>query len=433
MIGIELPYSLEAEQTVIGAIIKGGLKTDKEQTAYESLTANSFHHPANQEIFAAMQKLTEKKLLPDLVAISDLLPDHRDYLVELFRNCTSVQTVDYYAQLVREKAAERRLIETLRMAQNTVESKMTHQEKLDRVSALIKDMERGESSIEVNPIGDYLDEVYNDVDELLNSDKTAGLPTGFGEIDSNIGGLVDGELVVLGARPSVGKSALGMNIAENVAGKGFNVLYITMEMSGKSLAGRVVCSQGRANNSILKTPKLSTQDDWQRFSTGIVNAKNLPIHIADMPKPSANDIKAVARNFKRKNELSLLVIDHLHLMRHDKKQGEVQGIADTTSELKGLAVELGIPILLMSQLNRGSAKENRPPTITDLRGSGAIEQDSDIVMLIHRDDSDDSDLKGKALVMIPKNRSGVKDAGIVLANNLHTYRFDNYSHVEETY
>ena len=431
---VEQPHSQEAEQNVLGAFMLDSLKTDAVLSAFESLSADSFYHEAHQAIFNAISKLAAKKFAPDLVTVSDSLPDQKDYIVSIVRNTAGTTNVKFYADLVKEKALERKMLNVLQMAQNTIADKaIQHSEKFDHIHNLLKEIDSGDNSIEVKHLAEYANDVVEEVDSLFNGKKVAGIPTGYSEIDANIGGLVDGELIILGARPSVGKSALGMNITENVATNGKPVLYITMEMPGKSLAGRVICSQGRANNFMLKTPSRASQDDWARFNVGVKNLMDLPIYEASMSRPSVNQIKAVARNFKRKHPLSLLVIDHLHLMRHDKSMGEVQGIGDTTSELKGLALELNIPILLMSQLNRGNAKENRPPSITDLRGSGAIEQDSDIVMLIHRDDSEDSELRGKALVLIPKNRSGEKDAGIILANNLQTYRFDNYAPVEERY
>ena len=431
---VDKPHSQEFEQTVLGAIMQGGLEKDLIITAFESLTEESFYQPINKQIFNAISANYSKGLTVDLAILSDSLPQHKDYLIEIVRSSPGYANIGYYAKALTEKALERKMLDLLQMSQNIIGDKsISHNEKFDFIHKLLKDIDSGNSSTEVRLLSSYAGEVVEEVDDLLNNNKVAGLPTGYTEIDENIGGLVDGELITLGARPSVGKSALGMNIAENVAGKGTVVLYVTMEMTGKALAGRVICSQGRVNNAILKTPGRVQQGEWSKFSAGVANLDALPIHEASMSKPTASEIKAVARNFKRNNPLGLLVIDHLHLMRHDKSQGEVQGIGDTTSELKGLALELGVPVLLMSQLNRGNAKENRPPAITDLRGSGAIEQDSDIVMLIHRDDTEGSELKGKALVLIPKNRSGEKDAGIILANNLHTYRFDNYANVQESY
>ncbi|MDA3806983.1 MAG: AAA family ATPase [Thiomicrorhabdus sp.] len=429
---IETPFSLEAEQAVIGAIMLDGLKTDAVLSAYESLSAESFHHPIHQEIFNAVGLLVAKRFIPDLVTLGGFITEHRPYLAEIMRNSTGAANISYYARMVKEKHSERRLLEILIMSQNTLGDSIPHDEKFDRVNALLKEIDNGDDSHEVHQISHYIDEVVDGVSELLNSNSVSGTATGFGELDRHIGGMGDGELITIGARPSVGKSALGMNIVENVATTGKTVLYITMEMPGVALAGRVICSQGRVNNLILKNPSAVEQDEWAKFDMGGQKASSLPIFVSDLPKPSVNQIKAVARNFKRASQVDLVVVDHLHLMRHDKSQGEVQGIGDTTSELKGLAMELGVPVLLMSQLNRGNAKENRFPAITDLRGSGAIEQDSDVVMLIHRNDEDD-ELKGKAIVILSKNRSGEKDVAIVLKNNLQNYRFDNFANIDERY
>lgn len=431
---VDIPHSLEAEQSVIGAIMQGGLEKDVVATAFESLSDDSFYQPAHKQIFEAISKQYARKFAVDLVTLSDAIPEHKDYLIEVYKNCPGYANITYYAKLINEKALERKMVEILNMSLNSMADKsMSHDDKFDHINKLLKEIDSGSSDVEVVKISDVLEPLVEDVGELMKEDKPIGLSTGYPEIDQNIGGLVNGELISLGGRPSDGKSALGMNIAENVAVNGVATLYFTFEMPAKSLAGRVVCSQGRVNNAILKTPSKVDQHEWSKFNAGVRKANDLPIYMAKMSRPKVSQVKAVARNENRKHPIGLIVIDHLHLMNHDN-QNDVMGIANTTAELKGLALELDIPILLMSQLNRANSKETlRPPRLTDFRGSGAIEQDSDIAMLIHRDDSEDSELKGKALILIAKNRAGERGTGIVLANNLKNYRFENYAPVEERY
>ena len=216
--------------------------------------------------------------------------------------------------------------------------------------------------------------------------------------------------------------------------KGKRVLYVTMEMTGKDLAIRAMCSLGRVDNAFLRSDHKINQDQWAGIVKGVGIAGGLDFYVAKMARPTVDEVKTLCRSFARSHGVDIIVIDHLHLMSHKGSMNEVQGIGDTTAELKGLALELEVPILLMAQLNRGNAKENRPPAITDLRGSGAIEQDSDRVLLIHRTTS--MDHEGIAKLFMVKNRGGKAKVALTLKNALHYYRFDNpeagkYSGYEE--
>jgi replicative DNA helicase len=204
-------------------------------------------------------------------------------------------------------------------------------------------------------------------------------------------------------------------------------------MTTKDLALRAMCSQGRVDNAILRADTSPKQDDWGRITKGVSLAASMDFDMVKMARPTVEEIKAICRSLNRKKPYDIIVIDHLHLLAHKKTANEVQGIGDSTAELKGLALELEVPILLMAQLNRGNAKENRAPSITDLRGSGAIEQDSDRVLLIHR--TPELDKQGIAKLFMPKNRGGRAGVAVNLKNSLQFYRFDNaegqYSGYEE--
>lgn len=442
----EKPHSQEAEQSVLSGIIVDGLKTEEVVSTFENLLPNHFYEPVHQDIFNAITEMNNRRMVPDLTMLSSHIPQHKEYLIELVKNSAGPANIKYWSQSVREKFVERSNIEICMNAINSLNSKESHEEKMNMVNALLKSIDSSSSRHEVVHLEEFVGEMVEDVDQLFNGQKVAGLPTGFTVLDQYIGGMVNGELVTVGARPSIGKSAIGMNIAENIAKIGLHspleknpedrggipILYITMEMPGKTLAGRVTCSQGSVNNSILKTPKRVESCEWSKFSQGAASASTLPIYVSDLSRPTVHDVKAVARDFKRNNKLGLglVVIDHLHQMKHNMRNGEVAGIAETTAELKALALELDVPILLMSQLNRGSIKENRWPDISDLRGSGSIEQDSDIVLILHRDDEDE-EIKGKGVVMVKKNRAGEKDVSVYLENKLQHYKFTNFAPFEQ--
>lgn len=427
-----MPHALEAEQNVLGIFLKHGIKTEQSITAIEMLNENCFYQNVNAELFKAINSTYQKGFTPEAVYISNTFGFNKSYIAEIVKSIGAEANIIHYVNILLEKEKERRMIDIFKLCANTVLEPMTHDEKHERISHYLKGIEQNSGVTSVIEMNEAVNQMIDEVEYLHSNDVDYGIPTGYTDLDKYIGGFNKGELITLGARTSVGKSALGMNIVENMAKKGKRILYVTMEMSAKSLAGRVICSQGRANNFILKNPKNARQEDWGSFTNGAIIASKLPIFIADMPRPTAKEIRAVARNFMRKGGFDCLVVDHLHLMRHGDKFGAVEGIADTTAELKGLAVELDIPILLMAQLNRNNANEGRYPIITDLKGSGSIEQDSDIVMLIHRNDQDE-ELNGKAVVMLVKNRTGEKDVGITLKNNLQHYRFDNFISEQEFY
>lgn len=426
------PHSLEAEQAVIGAFLSEGLKKDSILTIFESLKAESFYNQLNADTFEAITELYEAHTAVDLVSVVGKLPGAKSYLIELVKHNSRSSNLSYWSQTVIEKSKERMMRDALLMAYNTLAENDTHSNKIDRVEDLLKTLSDSENVSNMQSLNDIIVEQMDVLDKRFNSSEPIGLQTGYTDLDEHIGGLRPGQLITLGARTSVGKSALGFNIAEHISSKNINTLYITMEMTKGELAERSICSQGRVNNRKIRDMQGLTENDWTSISHGAQRSAKLSINIIEMTRPSVNQIKAFARAVKRKGKLDFLVIDHLHLMNHMNPQSEVSGIANTTADLKALALELQVPILLMAQLNRGNAKENRRPTLTDLRGSGSIEQDSDGVYLIHRDDEDD-EMRGKALILIEKNRAGEKDVAVVLSQNLQFYRFDNFANIEGRY
>ena len=421
-----------AEQAVLGGFISDGLNKDSVLTAYEMLEEDSFYSIANKDTFKAIKQLYDNRKAIDLVSVTAMIPGIKSYLAELYRNNNTATNISFWALALLEKSKERAMMDVFRMAYNVMDNNNSHQAKLDATEELLKSLADNDNTSSMQSLNDILVDHLAVLDKRFNSDIPTGLQTGYTDIDHIVGGLRPGNLITLGARTSIGKSALGFNIAENISKDNTNTLYITMEMTKGELAERSICSMGRVDNGKIRDMNGLNQDDWSSIHRGAHQASELNINIVEMTRPSINQVKAFARAVKRRGKLDFLVIDHLHLMNHMNQQNMVNGIANTTSELKALAMELQVPILLMAQLNRGNAKENRYPEITDLKGGGSIEEDSDGVYLIHRND-DDPELKGKALVLIKKNRGGEKDVIVVLAQNLHNYRFDNFSYQEARY
>lgn len=418
-------YHTESEQSLLRCFIEG-IDKPAVRNAFELMQASDFYHAAHSEIFNAIGKMIEQKTEVDIVALLSTLPEQRNTLLAIVENAIrAFANVAVYARIVKEKATERGMQDVLLNAMDSLGmANLSHSEKLDRVHAQLKDLDKLAKDKEgaVIQLKEYLKEAVNEIAEKGANESIRPLQTGYFEIDTLTGGFGKGELITLGARTSVGKSALGMNIAENVSRQGKRVLYITMEMTGKDLAIRSLCSLGRVNNAFLRDDGQPSQPVWEGLTRGVKVAADLQLFIAKMARPTVEEIKALTRAFHRSNPVDMIVIDHLHLMSHGS-HNEVVGIGNSMAELKGLALEIEVPILLMAQLNRGNAKENRAPTITDLRGSGAIEQDSDRVVLLHR--TPELDKQGIAKLLMVKNRGGKSNVGITLKNNLQFYRFDN--------
>jgi replicative DNA helicase len=424
----ELPHSVDAEQTVIGALVLDGLKTERVLQAFESLVEADFYATSNREIFATISKMHKDKQVIELASVADKVSKLKPYLVEVVYNCPGAGTVDFYAEIVAQKAKERNMIQAFQMAINTLHTPEKHQDKLDAVAELLKfdsvDVKDGYSEL----VGDVAQRHLNTLQARMNGEVITGYQTGFYDLDDALGGLANGRLYVLGARPSVGKSALGLNIANNIIAKhGCQGAYISLEMSNEELVERLICANGKVESHKIRTMK---NVEFSKLEAGMVKVCGMQMRLRVMQRPKVEQIKNFARALKRRGQLDFLVLDHLHLIAYPG-QSEVQGIAHVTGELKALALELEVPVLLLAQLNRGNAKEDRLPAITDLRGSGAIEQDADCVMLLHR--TEEMDEKAVAMLFVRKNRGGENNKSIPLRVNLQYFRFDNPARQDEEY
>jgi len=426
----ELPHSLDSEQTVIGALIQDGLKSERVLQSFEKLSAGDFYSGTHKAIFETLVQMHADRDVIEIASVVGKMPKHKAYIVDLALNCPGTGTIDFYSEIVVAHAKERKMIEAFTCAINALSSKDKHNDKMDEVAALLKFEGMDDADSEAELVTEILERHMNTLQDRLNRKTVAGYETGFIELDNTLGGMGKGRLYVLGARPSVGKSVLGLNIA-NAVSRQYKVhtSYISLEMEKGELADRLLCANGSVNSRTITSMQ---GVDFAALQVATTKLKDLNLRIRIMTRPKIEQIKNFARALKRRGQLDFLVIDHLHLMGY-AGTNEVQGLASISGELKSLALELDIPILLLAQLNRGNAKENRMPAITDLRGSGAIEQDADCVMLLHRDE--ELDQHSKALLLIRKNRNGENNKIIDLHSNLQFYRFDNsaYAHQEEAY
>lgn len=424
----ELPHSIDAEQTVIGALVLDGLKSEKVLQAFEKLTPAHFYSKPNQQLFEVIHKMHHDKQVVELASVADQAKGLKAYLVEVTYNTPGISTVDFYTDIIIQRYTERNMMQAFQMAINTLAGGEPHNEKLDAVAALLRDSSETQADGKAELVEEVAIRHFETLQARFDGKIKPGMETGFTELDQALGGLANGRLYVLGARPSVGKSAIGLTMAANIGRKyKNNGVYISLEMANEELFERLLSITGSIDSSHIRDMKGL---DWNKLEAAFVQSCSIKLRLIMMNRPNVERIKNFARAAKRRGQLDYLIVDHLHLMGYSA-QSEVQGLASITSELKGLALELNIPLILLAQLNRGNAKEDRPPSMTDLRGSGAIEQDADVVMLLHRDE--EMDQQNKALILLRKNRSGENNKAIVLHSNLQYFRFDNAAHNYETY
>ena len=418
---------------------------DPEGQAYDKIanivTERDFYHPENKAVFTAIQKLSEDQKLTDLLTVSDWLDSSGtfsvvpaiQYISELVDNTAGTANVGEYAKIVRDKALLRELITiSNNIAQSAYKPENRSPSELvdlaeQRIFEIAERGTRNSSYLELNQTVKHL------MDEL---DKRAqkgggltGISSGFRKLDELTTGFQKGELIIIAGRPSMGKTALALNIAEHTALADNNpVAVFSLEMSAEQLAFRLISSLGRVNQTSLKSGKLKDKD-WDRIDGAILQMKEMPIYIDDTPSLTPVELRARARRIQREKGLSLIVIDYLQLMQvPGSKENRATEISEISRNLKALARELSIPIIALSQLNRSvEQRVDKSPIISDLRESGAIEQDADVIAFIYREEvyNPETDEKGIALINVAKQRNG--PIGKFYLTFLGQYtKFENY-------
>ena len=437
------PASIEAEQALLGGLMLDNNSWDR---LSGKVTEGDFYRPDHQLIFAAIRELAEKDHPRDAVTLSEHLESRGQlidagglgYLGTLVRDTPSAANVAAYAEIVRERALLRELI----AVGNDIASQ-AYQPEGRPAKELVELAERRVFEIaekgahgkrDFVPLKDICSPMIDRLDTLHQAGAAiTGLPTGFTKFDEKTQGLQKGDLIIVAGRPSMGKTTLALNIAEYAA---FNpaepsaVAIFSMEMSTEQLALRFVSSLGQVQQSHLRNGKFSDAD-WPRINSAIQQMAQAPIFIDDTPALSPGDMRARARRLKRRHNIGLVVVDYLQLM-HDPgtKENRTTEISNISRSLKALARELDVPVIALSQLNR--SVEQRPdkrPVMSDLRESGAIEQDADLICFIYRDEvyNPESPKKGQADVIVAKHRNGeIGDFSLTFRGQFS--RFENYSH-----
>jgi replicative DNA helicase len=413
------PHSLEAERSVIGSLL-----VDKDAIVKISdfLHGDDFYHDAHKIIYEGIVSLYDKRVPLDIVTLSSFLEDSNhlqviggsSYLAELANEVPTSTHIFQYGSIVKQKSVLRKLI----LAGDTI--KGLGFKEGDEVEILIDKAEKALFSVsqlhiedKFVHIKDVLGKTYEKISDLHDpeaKDKYRGVSTGFRDLDNILSGFQPSDLVVLAARPSMGKTALALNIAQNMAKKGNSIGLISLEMSKEQLVERMFCSLLSVDSWKLRTGKLS-DDDFSRIGNIMDEMNNMKIYIDDTVGGSIAELKAKARRLKMENGLDVLIIDYLQLMSGSAsyQSNRVQEISEISRSLKELARDLSVPIVALSQLSR--AVEMRPskvPQLSDLRESGAIEQDADVVMMLYREDyyEEDSARPGLTDIYIRKHRNG---------------------------
>ena len=437
------PHSIEAEQAVLGGLM---LAPEAYDRINDKLTANDFYRRDHQLIYRAIAELAEKNRPFDAVTLGEWFESqgHMDlvaggaYLVELASTTPSAANIAAYAEIVRDKAVMRQLIEVgTEIVNDAFQPEGKESDEMlaiaeQKVFAIAEQGARGRTDFVA--MNDALKDAFEVLRVRSESGGTVtGLPTGYTEFDMMTAGLQPTDLVILAARPAMGKTTFALNIAEYAAIKSKKAVAVfSMEMSAGQLAMRLISSVGRINATRLRTGQLE-DEDWSRVTSAIRILKDqAKVFIDDTPGLSPDVLRSKARRLKREHDLGLIVIDYLQLMSvPGNNENRATEISEISRSLKGLAKELNVPVIALSQLNRSlETRTDKRPVMADLRESGAIEQDADMIVFIYRDDyynKETSPDNGLAEIIIGKQRSGPTGSCKLRFFGEYT-RFDNLSH-----
>ena len=412
------PHNNEAEQSVIGAIF---LEPQALITASEILIPEDFYRRAHQMIFQTMQSLSDQGKAIDVVTVTEELSVKKEledvgglsYISELANAVPTAANIAHYAKIVEEKALLRRLIN---VATKIVQDSYTRE---DEVEALLSEAEKKMMEVanrknggDFKHVKDVLVDTFDNIEKLQSRQgDVTGIPTGFRDLDHITAGFQRNDLIIVAARPSVGKTAFALNIAQSAAVQaGENVAIFSLEMGADQLIMRMLCAEGNIDAQALRTGALTTED-WGKLTMAMGSLSNSGIYIDDSAGVRVNELRAKCRRLAQEHGLGMIIIDYLQLIQGSGRPGEnrQQEVSEISRSLKGLARELKVPVIALSQLSRGvEQRQDKRPMMSDLRESGSIEQDADIVAFLYRDDYYDKESESKNMIeiIIAKQRNG---------------------------
>ena len=439
------PQNLEAEQSILGGIL---LDNGAVNHVIEVLDVDDFYSESHRKIFTAIIELSEKNEPSDLVTLANILRDKNQlealggeaYLASLVDSVPSAANIAYYSKIVKEKSTLRRLIGAATEILNDSYNSATDIDSvLDEAEHAIFDISQNKIKPSFFPIREIVKDSFKTIERLFEQKALiTGISTGFKRIDELTSGLQKSDLIIVAGRPSMGKTALALNIADYAAiVNSVPVAVFSLEMSKEQLAFRMLSSEGRVDSQKLRKGWLG-ETDWPKLTTAAGKLSEAPIFIDDTPAISVLEMKAKARRLKAEKGLGLIVLDYLQLMKgRDASAPREQEISEISRSLKALAKELEVPVMALSQLNRQvEARADRRPQLADLRESGAIEQDADVILFIYRDEvynkSEDNPERGFAEVIIGKQRNGPTGMARIVFQEKYT-RFENPAWGPEDY
>lgn len=394
------PHSLEAEQAILGALI---IDRDALRRIEGTIRPADFYDPANSLIFSVIQELSAKNAPVDIVTLPDELKNRNvidkaggtEYILQLATNTSSTANIEYYTSILIDRSLQRQIIQSAnQILALDFSSTVPAEELLDQAEQVVLSISENIKPMNFVHIREIIPEVMKKLDDSYKQDSpVTGAKTGFYDLDTLLNGLQPSDLIILAARPSIGKTSLALNIATNIAmDSKIPVAIFSLEMSKEQLTERIICSIAEINLQTFRTgnfKKDSEDSTFNKLANSFSTIHQLPIFIDDTPDVSILEVRSKSRRMQAEHGQFVLIIDYLQLMHSQEKvENRVQEISKITRQMKHLARELKIPVLLLSQLSREIEKrQDKRPILSDLRESGSIEQDADVVMFLHRGES----------------------------------------------
>jgi len=413
------PQNIEAEQSVLGGVL---IENEAVHKVMEILTAEDFYRDAHRKIYDALIDLAERDEPADLITLTNELrkKEHLDsvggasYVTSLIDSVVTAANIEYYAKIVKEKAILRKLIDTsTEIITHSYEDRSDVEGLLDEAERAIFEISENRIKPSFYSIRDIVKQSFKTIERLYEKKElVTGVPSGYRDLDQRTAGFQPSDLIIVAGRPSMGKTAFCLNVAQYAAiEKRIPVAIFSLEMSKEQIVIRMLCSEAQVEGTRLRTGFLS-ESDWPRLTLAAGNLSDAPIFIDDAAALSVLELRAKARRLNAEHGLGMIMIDYLQLMRgRAKVESRQQEISDISRSLKALAKELNVPVIAVSQLSRRTEeRQGMRPQLSDLRESGAIEQDADVILFIYRDEvynrSEDNPNRGKAELIIGKQRNG---------------------------
>jgi replicative DNA helicase len=415
-IGKVPPQNTEAEQSVLGGIL---IENEALNKVVEILNSDDFYREAHRKIFKSMIALSEKNEPSDLITLTNELKYQNlleeiggaSYLTSLIDSVPTAANIEYYAKIVKEKSILRKLIQAAtEIVTESYEDRGDVDGFLDDAERLIFGISEHKVKPSLHPFKDIIKESFKTIEKLYEKKELiTGIPSGFKDLDRKTAGFQPSDLIIVAGRPAMGKTAFCLNVAQYAAIEAkIPVAIFSLEMSKEQLALRMLCSEAEVDGQKLRSGFLS-ESDWPKLTLAAGNLSEAPLFIDDSPAISSLEIRAKARRLKAEYDLGLVIVDYLQLMKGRRAERREQEISEISRSLKALAKELSVPVIAISQLSRKTEdRPSRRPQLADLRESGAIEQDADVIIFIYREElyKQDTPNKGIAEVIIGKQRNG---------------------------